>query len=363
MMPLVLAPRGDDNKFSQDSFVFEMLAYGFSVLKKGNRGYDFTGEKPDFIVSHNPDDADDSLFLRKFRDVPSTVHVHYQLDYYKDLDNLTLSLASARAAIVPSQFLAKQIAERFPDVKCYVVSNGVRKHLFFPTTELERIRFKRDNGISPNAKLIGFVGRLTRAKGLDVLERICKHIANADLALLLQFPFWHNSADSGERDRSLAIAQKLKDLAPGKVTIYPDSSPRLAPRPVRFFDVLLMPSLSEVQPMVVLEALASGVPVIGTRATPFYDELQALHAVRHACEFVDLPARLKTGASTIDLLEVGEVEHVTSQLIHLLEDISTPSDAERSSIAAKIPGKYVDTEMYREWTRVYDEHERISLVH
>jgi glycosyltransferase involved in cell wall biosynthesis len=361
-MPLVLAPRGDDNKFSQDSFVYEMLAYGFSVLKKGRGGYDVVGQPPDFVASHNPDDLDDSLFLRKFSSVPSVVHLHYQLDYYTDHESLALSLANTRAAIVPSQFLANQMAERFPGLPCHVVSNGVRKRLFHPSTELERLQFRASRGISPRTRLIGFVGRLTRAKGLDILEAICRHVAGIDMALVLQFPYWHKSTDPEERERSLAVAHQLKALAPEKIIIYPDVSPRLAPRPVRFFDALLMPSLSEVQPMVVLEALASGVPVIGTRATPFYDELQALLPCRGTCEFVDLPTRCRTGASSIDRLDAQEVAEVAAELIHIVDRISSPSDAQRISIADSLPNRYIDAEMYRAWTRVYGQHERSSAA-
>lgn len=357
-MPLVLAPRGEDNKFSQDSFVFEMLTYGFSVLKKGRHGYDVAGPTPDFVVSHNPDDLDDSLFLRRFRDVPSVVHLHYQLDYYTDHHSLALSLANTRAAIVPSRFLAKQVAERFPGVSCHVVSNGVRKRLFHPSTELERLQFRAAHGISPRTRLIGFVGRLTRAKGLDILEGICRHIARADMALMLQFPYWHNSADPDERERALTVARRLKALAPDKIVIIPDTTPRLAPRPVRFVDALLMPSLSEVQPMVVLEALASGVPVIGTRATPFYEELQKWTPRSGICEFVDLPERLHIGASSIDRLEAQELAEVTSRLIRLVEEVSALSDTERLAIADSLPNKYIDSEMYRAWTQVYGQHKR-----
>jgi len=360
-MPLVLAPRGDNNRFSQDSFVFEMLAYGFSVLKKGKHGYDFIGEGPDFVVSHNPDDLDDSLFLRKFRNVPSVVHLHYQLQYYTDWHSLELSLSNTRAAIGPTQFLAKQVVARFPDVKCHVVSNGVRKHLFNPSNELERARFRQQNGLGKATKLVGYVGRLTQAKGLDILEMICKQIAKMQVALVIQFPFWHNSADLGECRRSLSVAQRLKELAPEKVILYPDKSPRLAPRPLRFLDALLMPSLSEVQPMVVLEALASGVPVIGTRATPFFDELLESKEMDGSCQFVDLPSRFRVGDSKLDRLHLQELHGIVSRLIELLEHISSPSDAQRISMARNLPAKYVDVEMYRKWTRVYSEHHQSCI--
>ena len=180
---------------------------------------------------------------------------------------------------------------------------------------------------------------------------------------MLQFPYWHNSADPDERERALAVARRLKALAPDKIIIIPDTSPRLAPRPVQFVDALLMPSLSEVQPMVVLEALASGVPVIGTRATPFYEELQASTSRSGICAFVDLPERCRTGGTSIDRLEAHELAEVTSKLARLIEGISTLSDAERTAIADSLPNKYVDSEMYRAWTQVYGQHERATALH
>jgi glycosyltransferase involved in cell wall biosynthesis len=352
-MPIVLAPRGEDNRFSQDSFVFDMLNYGYSILKKGRRGYDLPFETPDFVISHNPDDPDDSLFLKKFSATPSVVHLHYQFEYYQDQDNLALALDTARAAVVPTAFLARKMSAKFPRLDWHVVSNGVRKHLFFPSSASERASFRRELGILGQRKLIGFVGRLTKAKGLDILESICRQIENVDADLLIQFPYWHNSIDPTERDRSLAMALSIRELAPKSIFIYPDSAPRINPRPVRFLDALLMPSLSELQPMVVLEALASGVPVIGTRCTPFYDELEQTAIESSACRFVDLPARFDEGGTSISQLCDHEIERVSRALLELIESARSPSDMERLSLADSLPHEYVDGSMYRAWTQIY----------
>ena len=360
-MPIVLAPRGDDNRFSQDSFVFDMFAkYGYSVLKKGRQGYELPAQTPDFIVSHNPDDLDDSLFLKKFSRTPSVVHLHYQLEYYRDHDNLALALDNASAAVVPTAFLASKMSSRFPDLEWNVVSNGVRKHLFFPSNISERAKFRRQQGMRGDGKLIGFVGRLTKAKGLDILESICRRIRSVDATLLIQFPYWHNSADPSERDRSLAAAQALQKLAPNNIVVYPDSAPRLPPRPVRYFDALLMPSLSELQPMVVLEALACGVPIIGTKSTRFYDELAATAIDSKACNLIDLPSRFDLGGTSADQLHEEELKHISDSLLNLIDLAPMPSDRDRVSLEASLPQDYVDSAMYRSWTKIYERHARTA---
>ncbi|MGB9118533.1 glycosyltransferase family 4 protein [Bradyrhizobium sp.] len=359
-MPIVLAPRGDDNRYSQDSFVFDLFAkYGYSVLKKGRCGYEPV-RTPDFIVSHNPDDPDDSLFLKRFSSTPSVVHLHYQLEYYRDHDNLALALGCASAAIAPTAFLADKMSRKFPGLEWNVVSNGVRKHLFFASNASERAKFRRQRGIRSNGKLIGFVGRLTKAKGLDILERICRQITHIDATLLIQFPYWHNSADPSERDRSLSLAQSLQQLAPKHIVLYPDRAPRFPERPIRYLDALLMPSLSELQPMVVLEALASGVPVIGTRSTPFYEELVETLIERQACNLVDLPSRFSSGGTSEDHLYDDELKGLSDALLRLIYRAPIPSDNERLSLESGMPRDYVDATMYRAWTEIYERHARNS---
>jgi glycosyltransferase involved in cell wall biosynthesis len=329
--------------------------FGYSVLKKGGRGYE-PNETPDFIVSHNPDDLDDSLFLRRFSTTPSVVHLHYQLEYYRDHDNLALALNNTRAAVVPTAFLARKMSAKFPNLEWNVVSNGVRKHLFFPSSSTERTKFRRQQGVRGTGKLIGFVGRLTKAKGLDILEQIARQIRDVDATLLIQFPYWHNSADPSERDRSLSLAQSLQRLAPKNIALYPDSAPRFPDRPVRCFDALLMPSLSELQPMVVLEALASGVPVIGTKSTPFYDELAGTLTASHACNLVDLPPRFSLGGTSNDQLDGDELKNLSDALLKLIDVAPIPSDEERLSLERSLPHEYTDSAMYRAWTEVYRKH-------
>jgi 1,2-diacylglycerol-3-alpha-glucose alpha-1,2-glucosyltransferase len=131
-------------------------------------------------------------------------------------------------------------------------------------------------------------------------------------------------------------------LSPDRVIVWPDRHPFLEDRPTKYFDVLLSPSLSEVQPLVVLEALISGVPVVATLSSPFFDEfseqIRAFGLAGPSCTTVPIPARFASGDLTrADLaLTSDELDDVAPRLFDLIAKTRVPSDIERHELAAKV---------------------------
>ena len=113
--------------------------------------------------------------------------------------------------------------------------------------------------------------------------------------LLIQFPYWHGVRECKDYRRTAeALRRKNRDL----VWFFPDQGPRLPNRPMRNFDILFLPSLSEVQPMVVLEALSSGVPVVTTQSTRFLRNLnEKLGFEKTECWVIPLPRIFDEGAA------------------------------------------------------------------
>lgn len=144
-------------------------------------------------------------------------------------------------------------------------SNGVEVGRFTATGELlERSRALRAGlGIPPQAPVIGFVGRLTRDKGimelLDAYEEVSKEFPEARLLLLGLF-------EEGDPVPP-AYARRLK-AHPGVVLagFAPDTAPYF-----HLMDVLAFPSHREGFPNVVLEAAVAGVPAVGFRTTGVVD--------------------------------------------------------------------------------------------
>jgi glycosyltransferase involved in cell wall biosynthesis len=115
-------------------------------------------------------------------------------------------------------------------------------------------------GIFRGASVVGFVGRLTRDKGLPELIEAFDRILAADPAAHLLLVGWFDAAedalDAGLRSR---ILSHPRIYCTGFVS---DSAPYY-----RAMDVMVLPTWREGFPNVVLEASATGVPVVTTNST------------------------------------------------------------------------------------------------
>ena len=173
-------------------------------------------------------------------------------------------------------------------------SNGVDASRFASTPErMKRAsELRRELGIPPQAPVLGFVGRLTRDKGISELVESFLRLGHEfpDLRLLLLGFFEEEDLLDVEIRRSLKAHPYV--ILAGEVA---DSAPYYA-----LMDVLVLPSRREGFPNVVLEAYAAGKPVVAARATGI----------------VDAVVDGETGL----LFPVGDVATLTSALRMLLSD-------------------------------------------
>jgi glycosyltransferase involved in cell wall biosynthesis len=143
--------------------------------------------------------------------------------------------------------------------------NGVNTSRFACTPERvkEANKLRLKLGIPPQAPVLGFVGRLTRDKGISELVEAFLQLGNRfpDLRLLLVGPF-------EEGDKLSEKTRKHLETHPRIVLtgVVPDTAPYY-----RLMDVLALASHREGFPSVVLEAYAAGIPVVAARATGLVD--------------------------------------------------------------------------------------------
>lgn len=108
----------------------------------------------------------------------------------------------------------------------------------------------------PGAPLVGYVGRVVPAKDVETFLRACRLVADAvPAARFVVVGPLDQDAEYAERCRALAEELELEVAFTGEA----DTSawyPRL--------DVLVLTSRIEAQPLVALEAMAAGVPVVAT---------------------------------------------------------------------------------------------------
>ena len=106
--------------------------------------------------------------------------------------------------------------------------------------------------------LVGFVGRVVAIKDVATFVRACARVAErrADARFVVVGPTEHEP-DYAQRCRELAASAGLGDRL--------EFTGTCDPRPhYERLDVLVLTSLSEAQPLVALEAMAAGVPVVAT---------------------------------------------------------------------------------------------------
>ena len=135
-------------------------------------------------------------------------------------------------------------------------SNGVDLSRFAPGPSLARQKL----GIPREAPVIGFVGRLTADKGLpELLEAFAAILGREPRACLLLVGWFDAAEDALDVGMRARIEGHPRIICTGFVA---DTAPYYSA-----MDLMVLPSWREGFPNAVLEAAASGVPVIATHCT------------------------------------------------------------------------------------------------
>ncbi|MGA2568880.1 MAG: glycosyltransferase family 4 protein [Terracidiphilus sp.] len=232
--------------------------------------------RPDLVEFSTPKAGLLGMLAAKLRAVPRRVYMLRGLRLERSngfkrrvlLAAERLACACAHAVLCNSESLrAEALALRLaPAAKLRVLgqgsSIGVDIDRFSPGPSNVRERFR----IPDDARLIGFVGRFTRDKGLteliDAFDRILVAQPSARLLLVGWFDNAEDALDSEHRRR---ILDNRRIHCTGFVG---DTAPYY-----RAMDVAVLPTWREGFPNVVLEASATGIPVVTTECTGARDSV------------------------------------------------------------------------------------------
>ncbi len=337
---VMLRPRAT-NAYGQDFLDAHVGAEpGFYTLRKENGVYPIQLIRDaDMIVGQNPDDGEESRVLNYLgRTHKTAVFIHCQQEYYSDKqrENVAHGLETATIGMTPARFLTDRMQALFPGVGWKTVDGCVDTRHFSPSTRWERGPFRSRIGLAGDDKVVLFTGRLESAKGTKILRDLCA-TPTRQFAIVVQYP-----ASQGVREKR-ALFQSYMDIcrelsAFPKVAFFPDNHLRVDDRPVRFADIVVSPSLSEVQPLVLLEALAAGVPYVGTNSTPGYAELQQSFSdskgLSSAIETIDLPNYLRQGAIPRST-EIPDTDSgiIANELAEAINRKAVPDDSLRAAVS------------------------------
>ncbi|HPH12078.1 MAG TPA: glycosyltransferase [Thermotogota bacterium] len=139
----------------------------------------------------------------------------------------------------------------------YVIPNGIDPAIFKLLDLSAVCEFRRSLGISSNKKIIGFVGNLIPIKGLldfpGIIRELKMNFRKSDLF----FIFVGDGPLKPYLEKSLR-STKFEFIFTGEV------KPETVAQYLNLFDVMILPSLKEGWPCVVLESFACGTPVISS---------------------------------------------------------------------------------------------------
>ncbi|AFK22365.1 glycosyltransferase family 4 protein [Pyrococcus sp. ST04] len=212
-----------------------------------------------------------------------------------DLENSSLLRAISRVSwpyfkrylskphrIIAVSRAAREFIKQFSKVPVEVIPNGVDISYFSPKDRDYAKEVISDKLNIPKENIILYVGRLEPRKGVSYLISAMQNV-NGNLLI---------AGDGSLRSiliKKASIVSKNKIIFLGKIN-YSDLSLLY-----KAADVFVLPSLSEAFGIVLLEAMASGTPVIGTR-------VGGIPEIIDGCGILVPPRNSKALASAINLV-------------------------------------------------------------
>ncbi|MHA2216762.1 MAG: glycosyltransferase family 4 protein [Candidatus Hodarchaeales archaeon] len=155
--------------------------------------------------------------------------------------------------IVLGPFMNDQILSRgFKNKRIAMIPQPIDHDRFFPPSNLDKERFKKELGIEKRKKIVLFVGRLQKLKGAEILLHIIPQVLRqrSDIVFyLIGEGRYYNKFRGFDQNKVIVIGEVSHE----KIDLYYKAA-----------DLFILPSLTEGLPNVILEALACGVPVVAS---------------------------------------------------------------------------------------------------
>lgn len=147
----------------------------------------------------------------------------------------------------------------------HLIPNGVDTHTFSPAANIKPNHWRQQWGIADHVPLVAFVGRLSPEKGPDVFLRtalaVKQRVPDVRFVLVGDGPL--------KQDLQHTIQQLELGDAVHLVGLIQDM-----PGVYKELDVVVSTSRSEAMPLALMEAMASGLPIVATRVGGVPDMVQ-----------------------------------------------------------------------------------------
>lgn len=217
------------------------------------------------VHTHKPKDNVLGVIAGKYAGIPAYVRtIHGCPEPFTGLENVRMRALESVDALITKHLVTKviMVSENLSQLlggtytagQMTLIHNGIDSESV--RVNVERSRIRSDWKVSDAFPLIGVIGRLTRIKGQDILLRAIAHIHRSNRTLKVVV-----IGEGPERTRlqELAITLGIENatiFAGHRNDVYDC---------INAIDIFVLPSLHEGLPMVLLEAMALGSPVIASR--------------------------------------------------------------------------------------------------
>ena len=140
------------------------------------------------------------------------------------------------------------------------IGNGIQLHRFTPGPEDRTAR--SEFGLETDHKIVGFIGRIVREKGVIELIEAMAEVSAAvpDARLLVVGDTLASDGDTAAKALVQSTIDRLGIHDKVRFAGLRDDTPRL----LRVMDVFVLPSWREGMPRSIIEAMSTGLPVIAT---------------------------------------------------------------------------------------------------
>ena len=204
--------------------------------------------------------------------------------------------------VANSHVVERDLARRtfFLSKKIETVYNGVDASLFRTLQDGERNVLREELNLDPHTRLVGMVGRFDPAKGHPIFlnAAACVLETRSDVAFVIIGGLLNADAIPPFRQyyREVMLAHERLGLGDRvRFLEHRDDMPDV----MRSLDLLVCPSVSEGFGLVILEGLASGIPVVVSRAVGALEVVRDAPGV-HVAEIADPHSFADRIAETLD---------------------------------------------------------------
>lgn len=219
------------------------------------------------------------------------------------------------AVVAVSRPQADQLrASGVPSQRIRIVPNALAAH----PSPLDRAEARRALGLPAEGLVAGWVGRVSREKGIDVFIDALASLQDRVM----------QAAILGEGPERVTEAARAESMAPSRF-LWLGAVPE-ASRYFAAFDLFVMSSRTEGLPMVMLEAMAAGTPIVATKVGGIPDLISPKEGVLVPAE--DPAALADAMRAVIDDREAASVRARAAQLRQKTEFDVGPWSARYESI-------------------------------